>query len=879
MKHAVPFNKIARLPLPNDNVAIATQRLEAGTRIQYEDIAFTLDYTIMVGHRFAIQTIGPDEGLYSWGLPFGIATEPISPGQYVCNEGMITSLSERSLDFKIPTEPNFRDRIVPYEINEKTFRSGLPTAPYTEERTFLGYQRSALRGVGTRNMVVVLGTTSSTASFARMLTSRFADKVGSLENIDGIVPIAHTEGSGYERLNNRDFLLRVLAGLIVHPNVGAILAVDLETDIVNNKVLETYLRDHNYPLDDVLYQFMTLSGNWTADLEQGAEILEKWLPAVNTVSRTPQPLAHLSIALQCGGSDAFSGISGNPLASSVAKEVIRYGGRANLAETDELIGAEAYVLQNVRSLDLARTFLDYIATFKERLSWHGQSAEGNPSGGNKYRGLYNIALKSIGAAMKRHPDVRLEHVVDYGERMSDPGYYFMNTPGNDLESIAGQVAGGSNLIIFVTGNGSITNFPFVPTIKVMTTTQRFELLSNEMDVNAGAYLDGTSMDDLTAETLDLLVEIASGQPSKGELAGHSQISIWRNWQQQDRSQLPLILERERPTGVPIPIQVDDAFVEPIPATKPHIGLILPTSLCSGQIARLAATNLNEQNLDTELPINRFATLVHTEGCGVAFASTREIYAETMVGYASHPLVTSCLFLEHGCEKAHNDYLHSLLDERGLSSDDFGWASVQLDGGIERVLDKIETYFRMAAPLPHKNKPITIALLTEGDVPPIIAASFADMTQQVVHMGGSVVMPHNSSLLTIDAFQAKLSLQSQPNASLAYGQSIQQAGFHLMETPTLHWAETVTGLGATGADVIVAYTHSPRAGHPFVPVVLVTDEAGQAHADLVLSSNADTWSAQIIAMLGDVVAGRMQVNTLTNDNVDFQLTRGWLGIST
>ena len=164
----------------------------------------------------------------------------------------------------------------------------------------------------------------------------------------------------------------------------------------------------------------------------------------------------------------------------VAKEVIRYGGRANLAETDELIGAEAYLLQNTRDLATAQTFLDYVAEFKERLAWHGQTAEGNPTGGNKLRGLYNIALKSIGAAIKRHPDVRLDWVVDYGERMVKtvddsaqcgtapdpaPGFYFMNTPGNDLESIAGQVAGGSNLIIFVTGNGSITNFPFVPTIK------------------------------------------------------------------------------------------------------------------------------------------------------------------------------------------------------------------------------------------------------------------------------------------------------------------------------------------------------------------------------------------------------------------------------
>ena len=394
--------------------------------------------------------------------------------------------------------------------------------------------------------------------------------------------------------------------------------------------------------------------------------------------------------------------------------------------TDELIGAEAYMLQNTRDLATARAFLDFVAQFKERLAWHGQTAEGNPSGGNKYRGLYNIALKSIGAAMKRHPDVRLDWVVDYAERMSKtpPGLYFMNTPGNDLESIAGQVAGGSNLIIFVTGNGSITNFPFVPTIKVMTTTPRFELLSQEMDVNAGAYLDGKPMAQLRDESLGLLVEIASGRRSKGELAGHSQISIWRNWQQQDLSQLQTILDRPQPDGQPLAIETMPAKQEfdlPGPAAA-RVGLVLPTSLCSGQIAAMAAQRLNQAaaGLSESGRRPRFAALPHTEGCGVAFASTREIYARTMIGYATHPLVDACLFLEHGCEKAHNDYIHSLLRDAALAEEDFGWASVQLDGGIANVLDKIDSYFAARTTAPRQqnrnDQKLFLALLSDGAIP-------------------------------------------------------------------------------------------------------------------------------------------------------------------
>lgn len=177
------------------------------------------------------------------------------------------------------------------------------------------------------------------------------------------------------------------------------------------------------------------------------------------------------------------------------------------------------MLQNVRDLATAQRFLAQIERFKERVGWHGHTAEGNPSGGNNYRGLYNIALKSLGAATKKHPDVRLDHVIEYGEPMVNPGYCFMDSPGNDLESIAGQVASGSSMIYFVTGNGSITNFPFVPTIKIVTTTGRYQLLSKDMDVNAGAYLDGTPMDEVGADTFELTLRVASGERSVGERAG------------------------------------------------------------------------------------------------------------------------------------------------------------------------------------------------------------------------------------------------------------------------------------------------------------------------------------------------------------------------
>ncbi|MEZ4731250.1 MAG: UxaA family hydrolase [Caldilineaceae bacterium] len=717
-------------------------------------------------------------------------------------------------------------------------------------------------------------------------------------NLDGIVPIAHTEGSGYTQINNRDYpdmhsgrtdlSIRMWqqSWWLTYPRKQRRM-------VVTNQTLQGLCRSRaiRWPLSCTTFSPSPAIGKpiW----HKGTAIARQWLPVVNAMLRTPESLAHLAVALQCGGSDAFSGISGNPLASSVAKELIRYGGQANLAETDELDGPEAYVLQNVRDLATAAQFCTLSPSFRSGWSrWangRGQSVRRQQS----LRGLYNIALKSIGAAMKRHPDVRLDYVIDYGERMGQPGFYFMNSPGNDLESIAGQVASSANLIIFITGNGSITNFPFVPTIKVMTTSSRYALLPNEMDVNAGAYLDGVSMEALTQETLDLLVEIASGRQSRGEVAGHSQISIWRNWQQQDRSRLPLILEREKPDGQPLPFALDAAqgdTILPLPppireaAGRGSVGLILPTSLCSGQIARLATNRLNALAQGKSPASARYATLVHTEGCGVAFASTREIYAETMVGYAVHPLVGDCLFLEHGCEKAHNNYLQSLLQARGLALDTFGWASVQLDGGIDNVLAKISDYFSrsQAHQRPtHKRaqQPFSVALLADDDLPAAVAVSLAPIIGSVVSAGGTVVLPSDNSLAKSPALRQCLGFAAEPKPSLAYGQTVPVPGFHLMETPTPHWTETITGLGATGADLIIAYTKQLRPGHPFVPVLLLGDANARYTPDLCLQGDAADWPAQLVALMAAVMAGEKRPTTIRQNNIDFQLTRGWLGIST
>ncbi len=900
MQSVYQLHKIARLPLPGDNVAIVTQRLNAGAQIVDGERTVELSNTLLEGHRFAVDAIATGEPLLSWNLPFGIATQPIRPGDYVCNHSMLEALSGRSIDFALPTEPNFVDKIEPYVLDEKAFLPAEQVSRHAKPHTFMGFRRGPTRGVGTRNFIVLLGTTSRTGSFVKQLEERLKGVAVAYPNVDGIVAAAHTEG-GSEHPNNLDLLLRTLAGFMVNPNVGAVLAVDYGVEPVTNRMLHEFMQENGYPLSDVPHRFVSLTGSFQANLDQCAEVVKGWLDQVNADQRTPQDLAHLKIALQCGGSDAFSGISGNPLAAWVAKEVVRYGGSANLAETDELIGAESYVLAKVRNLETARRFLATVARFKDRVAWHGHTAEGNPSGGNKYRGLYNIVLKSIGAAMKKHPDVRLDYVIDYGDPMVEPGYYFMDSPGNDLESVAGQIAAGCNMIFFVTGNGSITNFPFVPTIKIVTTTRRYKLLSHEMDVNAGAYLDGAPMDELGAQMFDLTIDIASGMRSVGEIAGHAQVQIWRDWRQTDASHVAELLRRPQPTGASLPIKT------PATGNVPHVrlhtmsvngirstdmvGLILPTSLCAGQVAQMTAVRLNQIGLGRAQHISRFVALVHTEGCGNSGGSSEELYIRTMLGYLTHPTVRYCLFLEHGCEKTHNDYMRHQILQMGLDPERFGWASIQLDGGIEKVTQKIEDWFAAAiqagaAPdmKPGGLESLRLGLASAGPVSTPVALAFAQLAGAVAATGGSVVVPQNAGVLSHEEF-LRNTLDGQPPApSLAYGQHMGAPGFHIMETPTAHWVETLTGLGATGVEVIVTnVSEHPVQTHPLVPLVQISDspqvkQQNGPDIDLALNGDPAQWPQQILDLIATIADHRYTPKLYQLGNIDFQMTRGLLGVS-
>lgn len=878
------WEEAGRLPAPTDNAAIAIRALPAGARIQRGDQTFRLPNVVLEGHRFATQVVEKGGLLLSWGLPFGQATRRIEPGEYLCNEKILKSLAQRHVPFALPQEPNFTDYRLQYQLSEPNFRPGEQFLHPGQARSFLGYARGTGRGIGTRNYIVVLGTSSRTGAFARRVAKAFKEVQAQFPNIDGVVPVDHTEGGGNFPPHNFDLILRTLAGMMVNPNVAAVLAVDVGDEFVNNNNLRRYLKEQRYPIDAVSHRFLSIRGGFEPAFAEATKTVEGWLAEANRALRSEQPLSGLKIGLQCGGSDAFSGVSGNPVAGIVAREAVAYGGSANLAETSELIGAESYVLENVRDVATAKAFLNTLERFQEWAGQHGHSAEGNPSGGNMYRGLYNITIKSIGAARKKDPRTRLDYVINYGDRMLKPGFYFMDSPGNDLESIAGQVAAGCNLILFTTGNGSITNFPFVPTVKVMTTTARFELVRKEMDFNAGRYQDGEDLETLGLEAFEQVVRTASGQRSVGELAGHSQVQLWREWHGAGEktptiaveagSGEPLLAKKDVPE-VRLPAAVEAGLVGD--QVQPEaLGLVLPTSLCSGQVALGIVDRLN-----AKLPrgLGRAVALPHTEGCGNSAGDNEQLFLRTMVGHLANPLVARALLLEHGCEKTHNDAFRNTLVELGVPAERLGWASIQLDGGLENVTRKALNWFDAQPPPQPQQVPLTVGFYGE-EIPERASEALEHVWKAVLSRGGSVVSSENSWI------EGRESVAGIVPFTLNYGQRLRKPGWHLMECPTEDPLETLTGLVGCGATLLLAYSdQSLLPGHPMVPLLQMAAEgrvedslAGDVDLVLDLALDPQALSLQMLRAMAQVRSGQRVPRSRALGNIGFQVTRGLTGIS-
>jgi altronate dehydratase len=319
-----------------------------------------------------------------------------------------------------------------------------------------------------------------------------------------------------------------------------------------------------------------------------------------------------------------------------------------------------------------------------------------------------------------------------------------------------------------------------------------------------------------------------------------------------------------------------ALLQPT-ALSNRIRLIIPTSLCAGQIARLIADKLNGASASGG---PRYVALPHTEGCGVS-GEAIDILEQVIAGYAVHPLAERVLLLEHGCEKTHNDAIRNFLAAHGIDHSAMGFASIQLDGGIDRVTDKVMKWFETPSGSSAAHAPrLSLGLTSVGEVPAETATALAQIASAIVVAGGSVIVPETASLLRAEAFVKPL-FGSAVRASLAYGAIPAGAGLHVMTLPGDQLIEALTGLGASGANLLLTHVGTqPAQAHPFVPTLQISSAADHPGADVLFGGVAANERAGLLASaLVQVWSGAFRPKAQSAGNVDFQVSRGWFGVST
>jgi altronate hydrolase len=498
--NAVPLNQIALHLHPQDEVAVVKTHLQAGTRLLLESGAeIVARQLILSGHKVALSAIEAGATVRRYGQIIGFAAQAIQAGDHVHTHNLGVQDFARDYAFGVDVQP------VDY-------------VPENERRTFMGYKRPDGR-VGTRNMIAIIASVNCSAHVVREIAHHFTDeRLADFANVDGVIPMAHLSGCA-NQIGGADYQLlqRTLAGMAGNVNIGAYILVGLGCEA--NQISDLMA---NYGLGDGDFQPPTLTiqenGGIRKTIQAGIEAIEKLLPVVNSVERTPQPISELMIGLQCGGSDGWSGVTANPILGLAADEIVRQGGTVVLAETPEIYGAEHLLTRRAISVEVGQKLVDKVQWWEQHTQRLNIEIDNNPSVGNKVGGLTTIYEKSLGAVAKAG-GTPLTGVYEYAEPITERGFTFMDTPGYDPVSATGQVAGGCNLIVFTTGRGSVFGFKPAPSIKVVSNTETYNRMEEDMDVNAGQMLDGVPMETVAAELLDLIVAVASGQPSKSEAQG------------------------------------------------------------------------------------------------------------------------------------------------------------------------------------------------------------------------------------------------------------------------------------------------------------------------------------------------------------------------
>jgi altronate hydrolase len=483
----------------DDSVAIAKQALAIGTTLRLEDgRELRTAQLIPPGHKVATSAIAEGEPIRRYGQVIGFATSPIAPGEHVHVHNLAVGELEHDYAF-------CRD-YAPVEL-----------VPEAERRTFMGFRRADGR-VGTRNYVALLASVncSSSAAVAAAAEIERSGILAAHPNVDGVVAFAHKGGCGAHIGSDAlHQLQRTLAGVVHHPNVAGYVILSLGCEVNQpGDMIEQGQLGGDGPLVITIQE----DGGYARTVERAVDAVVRLLPHADRATREPVPASELVLALQCGGSDSWSGVTANPGLGAAADLLVRQGGTVVLGETTEVYGGEHLLTRRAREPEVAQRLVDRIGWWEEYVASWGASIDNNPTPGNKAGGLTTIYEKSLGAIAKAG-STPLNQVVGYAERVTERGFVHMDTPGYDPVSVTGQVAGGCNVVAFTTGRGSAFGFKPAPSIKIATTSDLYRRQEPDMDIDAGSVLDGRTVEELGEEIFEELLAVASGKRTKSELAG------------------------------------------------------------------------------------------------------------------------------------------------------------------------------------------------------------------------------------------------------------------------------------------------------------------------------------------------------------------------
>jgi altronate hydrolase len=481
---------------PKDNVIVAVDGLDKGVSAR----GTTALARIPRGHKLAAAKIAKGQPVLKFGQIIGFASSDILPGDHVHTQNCSFAAFERDYAYAKDAKT---ETILPVE----------------QQATFQGFRRASGR-VGTRNYVGVMTSVNCSATVARFIAEE-VKRSGILNDyptIDGVIPLVHSTGCGIDSDGETfEVLKRTTWGYACNPNMAAVLVVGLGCEGFQ---IARMKQAYNVQESDT-FRTMTIqeTGGTKKTVAAGVEVVRGMLAIAAKAKRETVPASELMLALQCGGSDGYSGITANVALGLAVDELVRHGGTAVLSETPEIYGAEHLLTRRAANREIGEKLVGIIKWWEDYTARAKMSMDNNPSPGNKAGGLTTILEKSLGAAAKGG-STTLQGVYHYAEPIRTKGFVYMDTPGYDPVSATGQVAGGCNMLAFTTGRGSAYGCKPTPSIKLATNTEMYRRMSDDMDINCGDIVDGVPLPQKGQEIFDMLLRVASGEKSKSEQLGY-----------------------------------------------------------------------------------------------------------------------------------------------------------------------------------------------------------------------------------------------------------------------------------------------------------------------------------------------------------------------